>query len=60
MIRPLDTPFANWRADKLLEGERLFLSNLPADQYWAVTDDAAETTDHLEASLSRKVEINAA
>lgn len=59
MICPLDTPFANWRAEKLLEGERLFLSNLPADQYWTVTDDAAETTDRLEASISRKVQINA-
>lgn len=58
MIRPLDNPFADWCADKLLEGERLFISNLPADQYWAALDDAAETHDRLEAALARKVEIN--
>lgn len=58
MIRPTNTPFADWRAATLLREEVRFLSTLPAGQYWPTIDDTTQIMDRLEAALSRKVEIN--
>jgi len=58
MIHPITpTPFTDWCAEKMMEGEQLFLRDLPPDRYWPTIDEAAETTDRLTAALSRKVPV---